>query len=87
MAKTVLLGKEKEKQLKEQKKDAKKKNRKKVGFIKRVKSIFSELRKVSWPTWKNLVTYTLAVIAFIIIMAIITGIFDFGLGQLFSLIV
>ena len=80
MAKTVLLGKDKEKQLKEQKKIAKAKNKKKRRGL-------NELKKVTWPGKKDLISATLAVIAFILVMAIVTGLFDCGLGELFSLVI
>ena len=87
MAKTVLLGKEKEKKLKEQKKVAKLKNRKKRRSpIRYFKDVFNELKKVTWPTGKELVKYTVAVIVFILIMAIVTGLFDLGLSTLFDLV-
>ena len=88
MAKTVLLGKDKEKQLKEQKKIAKAKNKKKRRSpIRFFKDVWNELRKVTWPEKKELLSATLAVIGFIVIMAIIIGLFDFGLGELFNLVV
>ena len=88
MAKTVLLGKDKEKQLKEQQKLAKKKAKKKRRTPARFfKDMWSELKKVTWPSKKDLISYTLAVIVFIIVMAIVTGIFDFGLGELFRLLI
>lgn len=87
MSKTVLLGKDKEKQLKEQQKISKKKNKKKRRTPARYfKDMWSELKKVTWPSKKDLVSYSLAVIAFIVVMGIVTGLFDFGLGKLFSLL-
>ena len=87
MAKTVLLGKEKEKQLKEQQKIAKAKNKKKrKSPVRFVKDIWNELKKVTWPTKKDLLNYTLAVIAFVVVMASVVGLFDFALGQLFNLV-
>jgi len=87
MAKTVLLGKDKEKQLKEQKKIAKAKNKKqRRGPIRYLKDVWNELKKVTWPGKKELLMATLAVIAFILVMAIIIGVFDYGLGQLINLI-
>ncbi len=88
MAKTVLLGKDKEKQLKEQQKLAKKNNKKKRRSPARwAKDIVSEMKKVTWPTRKDLISYTLAVIAFVIVMAIVTGLFDFGLSSLMGLLI
>ena len=88
MAKTKLLGEEREKHLKEQKKLAKKKNRRKRRTPARFfKDIWSELKKVTWPTKKELISYSLAVLAFILILAIVTGAIDLGLEQLLSLLV
>jgi len=86
MAKTVLVGKEKEKQLKEQQRIAKKKNKKqRRGPIRFFKDIWSELKKTTWPEKKDLVNYSIAVIVFILIFAIIVGVIDFGLEQLLLL--
>mgnify|MGYP002542840131 CR=1 FL=1 len=55
MAKNVLLGKEKERQVKEQQKVAKAKNKKKRRSPARFfKDIWNELKKVTWPTGKDL---------------------------------
>ena len=68
-----------------------KKNRKKKqgrrGPIRFVKDIWSELKKVTWPTKKELFSYTMAVIAVVVGAALLIGLVDFGLSQLFSLIV
>ena len=86
MAMTVLVGKEKEKQLKEQQKQAKLKNKKKRrGPIRYFKDMWSELKKVTWPSKKDLITYSLAVVVFILVVAVVTGLFDLGLGALFQL--
>ena len=87
MAKTVLLGNEKEKKEQAQKKAAKakkKKNRRGIGRF--FKDIWSELKKVTWPTKKELLNYTLAVIAVIVGAAAVIGLVDFGLVRLFRLI-
>jgi len=82
MAKTKLLGADKEKQLKEQQKAAKKANKKpRRGLIRWFKDVIGELQKVTWPTWKQLLTTAGAVFAFILIMALVTGAFDLGLNK------
>ncbi|MGI6664578.1 MAG: preprotein translocase subunit SecE [Christensenellaceae bacterium] len=87
MAKKSLLGKEKEKQLKEQQKAAKAKNKKKRRSPARfIKDIWSELKKVSWPSRKELISYTGAVIVCILAMAAIAGLFDFALSSLLGLV-
>jgi preprotein translocase subunit SecE len=66
---------------KSSKKPAKKNNKKKGtgGFFKKIarffKDVVVELKKVTWPSRKNLISYTIAVIVFVVIMmAIIYGI-------------
>lgn len=87
MAKTKLLGNDRKDKLEQQKKAAKKANKKKRKSPARFfKDIISELKKVTWPTTKDLVKYTGAVIAFILVMAVITGAMDFLLNTVFGLV-
>ena len=46
-----------------------------------------ELKKVSWPTKKEMINYSLVVFAFMIVMTVIIGVFDFAAGALVNLIV
>lgn len=46
-----------------------------------VRQVASELRKVIWPTRKELVTYTSVVIVFVLIMSAIVSVIDFAAGQ------
>ena len=46
------------------------------------RQVVAELRKVIWPTRKELITYTWVVIVFVTIVAAIVGIMDYGFGQL-----
>ena len=76
MAKTKLLGEEREKHLKEQKKLAKKKNKKQKRSPARFfKDVWGEVKKVTWPTRKDLFKTTFAVIV---------GLMDWGFGSLFK---
>lgn len=79
-----LVGSEvmkKKKDKKEKKKDVKKKEKKnkKQGYLKQVAL---EMRNVTWPTRKNLVKYSLATIAMIILLSI----FFIALSALFDLL-
>lgn len=88
MAKTKLLGNDRKEKLEQQKRAAKKANKKKKKSPARFfKDIISELKKVTWPTAKDLIKYTGAVIAFILVMAVIVGVMDGGLATLFNLVV
>mgnify|MGYP000921131222 CR=1 FL=1 len=51
------------------------------------REISSEMKKVSWPTTKELTNYTIIVIAFIAIIATIVGVIDFFLGKILELII
>ena len=48
------------------------------GFF---REVVSELRKVIWPTRKELLTYTGVVIAFVTVMTTIVALLDFGFGK------
>ena len=72
-----------------EKKETKKKA-KGPGFFARIgkffREVFGEVKKVSWPSKKELASYTLTVIAFIVLMSIIIGVLDFVFGQGLSLL-
>ena len=69
----------------------------KPGFVQRIvnffkgigrsfKNMFHELKKVSWPTKKDLLNYSVVVFVFMIVMGVIIGLFDLGAGALIRLI-
>jgi len=69
---------------------ARKERAAKKGFFARiglfVRQVMAELRKVVTPTRKELVSYTLVVLVFVVIMmALVTG-FDFGFGWVVALV-
>ncbi|MGZ6793178.1 MAG: preprotein translocase subunit SecE [Mycobacteriales bacterium] len=43
-----------------------------------VRQVVAELRKVIWPTRKELVTYTSVVLVFVVVMVSIVSAFDFA---------
>lgn len=61
---------------------------KKPNIFKRIgrffKDVIGELKKLTWPTPKELATYTLTVLAFIVIMSAVIGILDFAFGEGFK---
>ena len=67
-----------------------KKKNKKAGFFKRIgmkfKDIFSELKKVSWPTFLEVLKKTGIVLAVVLVFLIVITAFDFGLSRLLGLI-
>jgi preprotein translocase subunit SecE len=46
------------------------------------RQVVAELRKVIWPTRKELITYTWVVLVFVTMIAIIVAAFDYGFGRL-----
>jgi preprotein translocase subunit SecE len=46
-----------------------------------VRQVAAELRKVIWPTRRELTTYTTVVIVFVAIMGVIVAVFDFAFGK------
>ena len=46
-----------------------------------VRQVLGELRKVIWPTRKELVTYTTVVLVFVVFMVLLVSLFDFAFSQ------
>ena len=46
-----------------------------------VREVVAELRKVIWPTRKELITYTAVVIVFVSIMLTVVGLLDYGFAK------
>jgi len=47
-----------------------------------VREVVAELRKVNWPSRKELLTYTLVVLVFVVTMMLIVGGLDYGFAYL-----
>ena len=56
------------------------------GIGKAFKNMWHELKKVTWPTRKELINYSVVVFVFMVVMGIIIGVIDFGAGELVNLI-
>ncbi len=58
---------------------------KKPNIFKRIgqffKEVMGELKKLTWPTGKELASYTATVVAFIVLFAVIIGVLDFAFGK------
>ena len=61
-----------------------------VNFFKNIgksfKNMWHELKKVSWPSRKEVLKYSLVVFVFMIVMGIIIGVIDLGAGAFIELI-
>lgn len=59
---------------------------KKSRVIRFFKETKAELKKVSWPTKKQLLHNTLIILVFIIITSVILSVLDLGFAELFRLL-
>ena len=50
------------------------------------RGVSREIKKVSWPKKKELTTYTITVLATVIIMSVFFAVVDLGLSELIRLI-
>jgi preprotein translocase subunit SecE len=51
-----------------------------------IKQVVAELRKVIWPNRKQMVNYTLVVLAFLVFMVALIGLVDLGLAKLVMMV-
>ena len=65
-------------------KKAKKPRRSPARFF---RDTVAELKKVTWPTRKELLTSTGAVIVFIVLMSAVIGLMDWGMSSLLAVLV
>jgi len=52
-----------------------------------IQNTIAELKKVTWPTRKDLISYTTIVLIFMVLMAVVVGLLDLGASRLVSLII
>lgn len=50
------------------------------------RNVVTEMKRVSWPTRKELVNYTTIVIATVVILAVFFALIDLGISELLRLI-
>lgn len=58
-----------------------------VRFTKYCKEVVAELKRVTWPSKKELVGYTIAVLVFCVLVGCLCGALDFVFAQIMRLIV
>lgn len=51
------------------------------------KNMWRELKKVTWPSRQDLISYTLIVIGFMVFMGLVIGLLDMGASKLIALMV
>ena len=66
-----------------------KKSEKKSKFhpVKTFKEMWSELKKVTWPSKKDLIRQSTVVVVFVLILTVLVGLIDTGLSALLKLII
>ena len=57
-----------------------------VRMGRKLKEVFSELKKVTWPTFGKVVKSTGVVLVLVVLFLVIFGAINYGLGELLSLI-
>ena len=57
-----------------------------VRMGRKLKEVFSELIKVTWPTFGKVIKATGVVIAVVVIFLVVFGAINFGLGKILELI-
>lgn len=55
-----------------------------TSFVQYLKDSKAELKRVNWPTKKQVVQYTTVIIAISVAVAIFLGVLDVGLGKLLN---
>ena len=72
-------------------KNDKKPAAKKPGVFKRIFGFFkgmrSELKKVTWPSFRQVVNNTLVVLAVVIAAGVFIGLVDYGFSELFGFLI
>ena len=53
---------------------------------KKIKEVFSEIKKVSWPSFKTVVKQTGVVLAVVLMFSVVITLIDLGLGELLKLL-
>ena len=67
-------------------KDAKQLKKPKKSPLAYVKEVIAELKKVTWPTKKEIASYSVVVFSFIVVMSCVLLLMDTGFGKLLELI-
>ena len=67
---------------------AKKSDKKrKFNIVKTFKDMWAELKKVTWPSKKELIRQSVVVVVFVLILTIVVGLMDAGVSALLKLVI
>ena len=60
--------------------------KKRTGVLLFLRQVVEELRKVVWPTRRDLLSYTGVVLVFVVAMMLFVSVLDYGIGKLVLLV-
>ncbi|NAZ74107.1 preprotein translocase subunit SecE [Kineococcus sp. T13] len=60
--------------------------KKRTGFLLFLRQVVEELRKVVWPSRRDLLSYTGVVLVFVVVMMLFVSALDYGIGKLVLLV-
>jgi preprotein translocase subunit SecE len=60
--------------------------KKRTGFLLFLRQVVEELRKVVWPSRRDLLSYTGVVLVFVLVMMLFVSALDYGIGKLVLLV-
>lgn len=88
--KTLKLKEDKKEVKKDGKKEVKKegaKKRPKFNLIQKWREMVAELKKVTWPSRKELIRHSIVVVVFVVLITAVIAVYDLALSSLIKLII
>ena len=61
--------------------------KRKFNIVKTFRDMWAELKKVTWPSKKELIRQSVVVVVFVLILTIVVGLMDAGLSALLKLVI
>ena len=84
MAEKKAVAKTTDKKAADKKSDS---GKKRFNLVKTFKDMWAELKKVTWPSRKDLIRQSTVVIVFVLILTVVVGLMDYVLSNLLRLII
>ena len=88
--KTLKLKEDKKEVKKDGKKEVKKegaKKKPKFNLIQTLREMVAELKKVTWPSRKELIRHSIVVVVFVVLITAVIAVYDLALSSLIKLII
>ncbi|MEW1958596.1 preprotein translocase subunit SecE [Kineococcus sp. NPDC059986] len=61
-------------------------SKRRTGLLLFLRQVVEELRKVVWPSRRDLLSYTGVVLVFVVVMMLFVSLLDYGIGKLILLV-